>query len=112
MIDKVSTHVLDTVIGGPAAGIPVTLDLLSADGGTTPAGSGTTDADGRVGQLNPAPLEPGSYRLTFVTGGYLDAQHGAVFYPRIVVEVKLFDRRHFHVPVLAGTYSYSTYLGS
>lgn len=111
MIEKISTHVLDTVIGGPAAGIPVTLDFLGPDG-VTRAGSATTDADGRVGQLNAEPLLPGHYRLTFATAGYLDARHGSVFYPRIVLEVMLFERKHFHVPVLAGTYSYSTYLGS
>ena len=112
MIDQLSTHVLDTVAGAPAAGVPVTLELVGPDGSTTAAGAGSTDADGRVGLLNTAPLEPGRYRLTFVTGQYFTERHGSAFYPRILVEVTLFDRDHFHVPVLAGTYSYSTYLGS
>jgi 5-hydroxyisourate hydrolase len=112
VIEVLSTHVLDTVAGAPAGGIPVTLELVGPDGDTTVAGAGRTDADGRVGLLNLAPLEPGQYRLTFGTGEYFTARHGAAFYPRILVEVSLFDRPHFHVPVLAGTYSYSTYLGS
>ena len=112
MIGTLSTHVLDTVAGAPAAGIPVTLELLDADGHATPAGQGSTDADGRVAVLNAVPLAPGRYRLTFLTGEYFTARHGSAFYPRIVLEVELFDRDHFHVPVLAGTYSYSTYLGS
>ena len=112
MIDRLSTHVLDTVAGAPAAGIPVTLELIGPDDATTVAGAGSTDADGRVGTLNAAPLVPGHYRLTFGTEKYFAGQHGSAFYPRIVVEVTLFDRDHFHVPVLAGTYSYSTYLGS
>ena len=112
MIERLSTHVLDTVAGAPAAGIPVILELVGPDQVTTVAGAGDTDTDGRVGLLNAAPLVPGDYRITFGTGKYFAARHGSAFYPRIVVEVTLFDRDHFHVPVLAGTYSYSTYLGS
>lgn len=112
MIETLSTHVLDTVAGAPAAGVPVTLEHIGLDGVASPAGSGATDGDGRVGRLNADPLAPGQYRLTFLVDPYFSARHGAAFYPRIVVEVTLFDRHHFHVPVLAGTYSYSTYLGS
>lgn len=112
MIGTLSTHVLDTVAGTPAAGIPVALELLGPDGRSTPAGEGSTDTDGRVGKLNATPLRPGRYRLTFLTGQYFTRRHGSAFYPRIVLEVELFDRDHFHLPVLAGTYSYSTYLGS
>ena len=112
MIEQLSTHVLDTVAGAPAAGIAVTLESVGPDDRATVVGAGSTDADGRVGRLNVAPLVPGRHRLTFVTGQYLSAQHGSAFYPRIVVEVALVDRHHVHVPVLLGTYSYSTYLGS
>jgi 5-hydroxyisourate hydrolase len=112
VIEQLSTHMLDTVAGAPAAGIPVLLELIGPDARATVAGNGRTDADGRVGRLNAAPLAPGQYRLTFDTAQYFTAQHGTAFYPRIVVEVTLFDRYHFHLPVLAGTYSYSTYLGS
>ncbi len=112
MIEKLSTHVLDTVAGAPAAGITVTLESIGPEALGTVIGADSTDADGRVGRLNARPLVPGQYRLTFVTQEYFTARHGSAFYPRIVVEVTLFDREHFHVPVLAGTYSYSTYLGS
>ena len=112
MISRLSTHVLDTVAGAPAAGVPVTLELVEPAGNTSVAGAARTDADGRVGALNAAPLLPGQYRLTFATEEYFLARHEVCFYPRIVVDVTLFDRDHFHVPVLAGTYSYSTYLGS
>ena len=58
-------------------------------------------------------LEPGTYRLVFDTHGYFAGVHHAVFFPRITVEVYLDgSRSHYHVPVLASTYSYSTYLGS
>jgi 5-hydroxyisourate hydrolase len=111
VIARLSTHVLDTVAGAPATGVPVTLEQIGPDG-TSVAGTGTTDQDGRVALLNAGLLAPGQYRLTFDTGEYFTRRHGTAFYPRIVVEVTLFDRDHFHVPVLAGTYSYSTYLGS
>ncbi|SDO51153.1 5-hydroxyisourate hydrolase [Nakamurella panacisegetis] len=112
-IERVSTHLLDTGAGRPAAGVEVSLEQLRPDGTATAVGGGVTDADGRVAQLNAEPLEPGEYRLVFVTADYFRAVHGAMFYPRIAVSVLLpATRAHFHIPVLASTYSYSTYLGS
>ena len=112
-IERLSTHLLDTTIGKPAAGIPVTLEQISPEGTATTIGGGTTDTDGRVGLLNPAPIEPGEYRLVFATSDYFHTTHGAVFYPRIAVQILLpGTRAHFHIPVLASTFSYSTYLGS
>ncbi len=85
----------------------------AADGVFVEIGGGVTDADGRVGQLNPEPVEPGEYRLIFDTAGYFTAVHGTVFYPAIALHVLLpASRSHFHIPVLASTFSYSTYLGS
>ena len=112
-IERLSTHLLDTTIGKPAAGIPVLLEQVAADGTTTTIGGGTTDADGRVGQLNPEPIPAGEYRLTFTTADYFRSTHGTVFYPRVAVQILLPETRaHFHIPVLASTFSYSTYLGS
>ena len=88
-------------------------DGAAADGVFVEIGGGVTDADGRVGQLNPEPVEPGEYRLIFDTAGYFTAVHGTVFYPAIALHVLLpASRSHFHIPVLASTFSYSTYLGS
>lgn len=113
MIERISTHLLDTSIGKPAAGIPVVLQLLGVDGTFAEIGTGVTDTDGRVGQLNAAPVEAGEYRLVFDTAAYFTAVHGSVFYPSIAVHVLLPAlRSHFHIPVLASTFSYSTYLGS
>lgn len=112
-IDRISTHVLDTGLGVPAVGVPVVLHRLDPDGAGTELGAGITDVDGRVARLNDGPVEPGDYRFDFSTADYFQAAHGVVFYPRITITVTLPDTRdHFHVPVLAGTYSYSTYLGS
>ena len=112
-IDILSTHVLDTSIGRPAAGIPVLLQAIRPDGSSTQVGAGTTDSGGRIPRLNPEPLEPATYRLVFDTAPYFEAVHSTVFYPRIVVEILLRPgREHVHIPLLASTFSYSTYLGS
>jgi 5-hydroxyisourate hydrolase len=106
VIERLSTHVLDTTRGRPAAGIAV--QLLSAAGDEL--GRGVTDADGRVPQLNERPFPAGDVRLVFETEPYFGAK---CFYPRITVQVRLDGARpHYHVPVLASTFSYSTYLGS
>lgn len=112
-VERLSTHFLDTGIGRPGAGIPIALERIGADGTASSVGGGVTDVDGRVGRLNDEPLDPAEYRLTFATAAYFLATHGTVFYPTITVQVRLPDTRdHFHIPVLASTFSYSTYLGS
>jgi 5-hydroxyisourate hydrolase len=111
MIDRISTHILNTTLGVPALGVPGVLERLGDDG-WVPVGAGSTDADGRIGRLNGAPVEPGDFRITLDTAEYFAAV-GPVFYPTIVVTVRLDGARpHYHLPVLAGTFSYSSYLGS
>ncbi|SOC58047.1 hydroxyisourate hydrolase [Ornithinimicrobium cerasi] len=102
-----STHVLDTALGRPAAGVAVTL--------TTPAGDrldgGVTDADGRVGAVGPD-LRPGTYVLTFATGDYHRATGQEGFYPSVAVAFTVGGAEHYHVPLLLNPYGYSTYRGS
>ncbi len=98
-----STHVLNTARGRPAAGIWVEL----ADAGE-PVAEGVTDADGRVGSLG-GDLAPGTYTLRFDTGGYLG---GEGFYPEVVVTFAVGDEDHYHVPLLLSPFGYSTYRGS
>src|SRR5699024_7406934 len=64
MTSHITTHVLDTVLGRPAAGIRVGL-ARQTDDRTEPIATGTTDADGRCRDLGPESLEPGTYRLVF-----------------------------------------------
>lgn len=99
-MSHVTTHVLDTAAGRPAAGIPVR--LLSADGAVLAAGQ--TNDDGRVGDLGPAELAPGDYRLEF--------EVATPFLPRIVIDFTVADASHYHVPVLLSPYGYTTYRGS
>jgi 5-hydroxyisourate hydrolase len=107
-----STHVLDTATGRPAAGIAVT--LRDADG--TTLAEAVTDADGRVRPLG-GDLAPGEYRLTFATGEYVAASGGSAFHPRVSVDFTVTDSvepggDHYHVPLLLSPYGYTTYRGS
>jgi 5-hydroxyisourate hydrolase len=99
-----STHVLDTGEGRPAAGVGVRLERR--DGATwTPLAEGRTDADGRLGDL-PAE-DKGVYRLIFDTADRSD------FYPEVTVAFTIADPgQHYHVPLLLSPFAYSTYRGS
>ena len=113
MIDRISTHMLDTTRGVPALGVPGLIERLESGGRWLKVGAGTTDADGRIGQLNGMPVAPGDFRITLDTADYFAAAGGTVFYPTIVLTVRLDGARpHYHLPVLAGAFAYSSYLGS
>ena len=73
-MSRLSTHVLDTSRGQPAAGIAVVLELATPEGWKV-FGQGVTDADGRVTNLLPEmmPLASGDYRLRFATAGYFQS---------------------------------------
>lgn len=101
----VTTHVLDTAAGRPAAGIPLRLE----SGGAVLA-RGLTDDDGRVGNLGPERLDPGVYRLVLDTAAYLGPSG---FFPEITVSFRITDpEAHHHIPILLSPYAYSTYRGS
>jgi 5-hydroxyisourate hydrolase len=105
---NVSTHVLDTVAGQPAAGVAVTLARVEDDSSETLA-STSTDDDGRVADLlGGKRLRTGIYRLTFNTAAY-----GNQFYPEVSVVFRVADAdQHHHIPLLLSEYGYTTYRGS
>ena len=109
-----STHVLDTAIGRPAAGIGVRLEVEEA-GGWRELASAATNADGRVGHLLPpgTALAAATYRLIFDVAAY-HAAHGAQgFYPHVAIVFTVRDAgQHHHVPLLLSPFGYSTYRGS
>ena len=110
----ISTHVLDTARGRPAAGIAIRLERMEG-AGTALIGRGVTDEDGRVRTLVPdgASIPRGVYRLTFETGAYLASTHGRAFYPEVTVAFEVADpAEHHHVPLLLSPFGYSTYRGS
>ncbi len=100
----ISTHILDLAQGRPRAGVPVRLERGDSDSWVAVA-VGVTDSEGRLRDWTPAPLEPGRYRLVFVTAGQ--------FFPEIPVVFQLSDGAgHLHIPLLLGEFGYTTYRGS
>jgi 5-hydroxyisourate hydrolase len=109
---KISTHVLDIMRGSPAAGVAVTLSRREADGGWTVAGTGVTDADGRVRSMTEDEIDAGEYRLEFATRPYFERSGLTAFYPEVTV-VFSFDGAEglVHVPLLLSQFGYTTYKG-
>lgn len=111
----ITTHVLDTARGCPAAGVPVALEVRDAGGGWREVGRGETDADGRLRELLPEgfALAEGQYRLTFDTESYFAVVGLEAFYTEVVVSFVVRDAgAHYHVPLLLSPFGYSTYRGS
>jgi 5-hydroxyisourate hydrolase len=110
----ITTHVLDTALGRPAAGVPITLEVAEAHG-WVPVGSGATDADGRLRTLfaDDTPRRAGTFRLRFDTASYYAASGQVGFYPVVEVVFEVRDPSgHHHVPLLLSPFGYSTYRGS
>jgi 5-hydroxyisourate hydrolase len=110
----ISTHILDTSVGRPAADVPVSLSRWQQEQWTSVAG-GRTDADGRCRQLLPerAAVEPGLYRIRFDTAAYYKAQRLTGLYPYVEIVFEVRDiHRHFHIPLLLTANGYTTYRGS
>ena len=112
-MSEITTHVLDTSLGRPAAGVPVTLEVREGAAGWKQLGRGATDADGRLRNLAPQPLPAGTYRLTFDTRAYFESRQTASFYPEVAIVFEVRDAAaKYHVPLLISPYGYSTYRGS
>ena len=108
-MSPITTHVLDTAQGRPAAGVPVTLEH-GPD--WTEVGSGRTGEDGRLAELG-SPDAPGSYRLRFDTGAYFEAAGTRAFFPEVTVQFAVErPEEHHHVPLLLSPFGYTTYRGS
>jgi 5-hydroxyisourate hydrolase len=102
---SITTHVLDTTQGRPAAGVRVTLEFQLSEQEWQEIGKGTTDADGRIRSFTATELIAGIYRLTF------DVQRA--FYPQVVVVFRVENpKEHYHIPLLLGAFGYTTYRGS
>jgi 5-hydroxyisourate hydrolase len=110
-----TTHVLDTASGKPAAGVRV---VLRRPGEASVLAEATTNADGRVDKplLDGAALAPGTYEIAFHVGDYFLTQGAAIADPAFlsVVPVRFTAAagRDYHLPLLISPYGYSTYRGS
>ena len=109
----ISTHVLDTAKGQPAAGIEVKLEIPT-DTGSVIIAMGTTDKDGRITQWTTDSFDSnyatGNYQITFETDAY---HQGKGFFPQVCIPFRVDNiDQHYHVPLLLSPFSYSTYRGS
>ena len=108
-MSSLSTHVLDTAHGCPAAGVGVRLTI-----GGTQLFAGTTDRDGRCPGL-PA-VDAGRYRLEFAVADYFRARGTELadppFLDRLGIDFGVAGDGHYHVPLLVAPFGYSTYRGS
>ncbi len=110
-MSAVTTHVLDTALGQPAAGVAVRLERVTGET-TQLLARGATDEDGRVTDLGADEVEPGRYRVVFDVAAYAGATGQTCFFPEVVVTFTVADRSHHHVPLLLSPFAYSTYRGS
>jgi 5-hydroxyisourate hydrolase len=110
---SISTHVLDTMRGTPAAGLDVELSRREPNGNWKSIGQAVTDSDGRVREFSEDDLEPGEYRLEFATQPYFDRSGLSAFYPQVTVVFNLEDpSENLHVPLLLSPFGYTTYRGT
>lgn len=113
-MSRITTHILDTSLGQPAAGVAVTLSRQTDDGDWEPLGSDRTNDDGRATGLLSGPIPgPGNYRLSFRVAEHFHRSQRATFFPVVEIVFSVEDvGQHFHVPLLLSPFGYSTYRGS
>ena len=106
MSGRLTTHVLDTARGRPAAGVPIELFRLDD---RRPLKAVATNADGRTDEPLLTALEVGRYELLFFVGAYF----GEGLFDEVPIRFRIDDPgAHYHVPLLVSPWSYSTYRGS
>ncbi|MGI4875782.1 MAG: hydroxyisourate hydrolase [Janthinobacterium lividum] len=112
-MSQITTHILDTTKGRPAAGVTIALHEQAGDGWREIA-RGITNADGRIPDLLPQEthLTPGMYQLKFFTQEYFGRDGLTSFYPWVEICFTVADAAHYHVPLLLNPFGYSTYRGS
>lgn len=114
---RLTTHVLDTASGKPAAGLSISLYRLKGETRTLLKTVSTND-DGRCDAplLQGAEFVPGEYELVFAAGDYLRRQGTALpspaFLEIVPIRFGMAEAAHYHVPLLVSPYGYSTYRGS
>ena len=111
-----TTHVLDTARGCPAAGLKIALYAVSGDAHDLLVEM-VTNADGRTDSpiLPEGKFEPGTYELVFHAGDYLRATGQAadpLFLDQVPIRFGMSEDDHYHVPLLLSPFAYSTYRGS
>ncbi|MEO8720776.1 MAG: hydroxyisourate hydrolase [Ginsengibacter sp.] len=111
-MSRITTHILDTSKGKPAAGVKVILFQLTNDWQLI--GSDVTNKDGRITELPQVEnsTEKTIFKLKFETQEYFDENNTESFYPFIEITFAIQNEAHYHVPLLLNPFGYSTYRGS
>ncbi len=118
---RLTTHVLDTAGGRPAAGVVVTVTRLDEADGPVVVSTAVTNEDGRTTAplLEGPALVAGRYEIAFAVGAYFASRPGQggladpPFLDEVPVRIGLADANsHYHVPLLVSPWSYATYRGS
>jgi 5-hydroxyisourate hydrolase len=112
-MSRISTHILDTSAGKPAAGVNINLSFLN-DRSWIDSAEGITDKDGRINSLlNEGTVrEKGIYKIKFMTGEYFKNKGLKNFYPYVEIIFEIDSDEHYHIPLLISPFGYSTYRGS
>lgn len=106
----ISTHILDTSLGAPAAGVKVSLEKLQ-NGSWTLVDQQSTNSDGRI-HFN-CPSEAGDFKLTFYIEDYFSQSKQESFFLNTPVTFRVVNtQRKYHVPLLLNPFGFSTYRGS
>jgi 5-hydroxyisourate hydrolase len=108
----ISTHILNTSTGKPAAGVSISLYFLK-DSSWNYIAEGITDKDGRIANLlaEIKVREKGIYKLIFLTGNYFKDAGIRNFYPYVEIIFEIDSDDHYHIPLLLSPFGYSTYRG-
>ena len=114
-MSPITTHILDTAVGKPAARIPVVLEYKTHDAGWQTVGEGATDDEGRLNDLvnRKEDFQLGHYRLSFDTSTYFLMLGVDCFFPLVTISFVIKNvEEHYHVPLLLSRFGYTTYRGS
>lgn len=116
---RLTTHILDTAAGKPAAGVDISLYSIGADGAATLVSRHVTNSDGRCDApiLSGEAMKTGVYELVFEIAAYFRTNGATLaeppFLDRIPIRFGIGDASaHYHVPLLVSPYGFSTYRGS
>ncbi|KDC55388.1 5-hydroxyisourate hydrolase [Pseudoalteromonas sp. S3431] len=107
----ITTHILDTSTGKPAANVAVKLFKLT-NNEWVQLTQGKTDSDGRITDWLNTEVEFATYKLVFDLDSYYQNQPTPAFYTEAQITFRLQDTKHHHIPLLLSPFGYSTYRGS
>ena len=112
-MSQITTHILDTTKGKPAANVTIAL-LRQVGDNWQEIARGVTNKDGRIADLLPqeTQLELGIYKMKFFTREYFAQDDTANFYPLVEIIFDVASAEHYHVPLLLNPFGYATYRGS